>query len=40
MINPTAIIAEPKMTVERMPKRSAARPIAMPPKEAPSHASE
>ena len=36
----TAIIAEPKMTVERMPKRSAARPMGMPPKEAPSQASE
>src|SRR6185503_14213273 len=28
------------MTVERMPKRSAARPMGMPPKEAPSQASE
>src|SRR5262245_15888765 len=39
MYSPTQIDAAPKMTVQRMPKRSATRPMAMPPAPAPSQAS-
>ncbi len=37
--NPVAIIAEPKMTVKRMPTRSATRPMRMPPTPEPIHIS-
>ena len=37
---PAATIAAPNMTTRRMPKRSAIRPIGMPPTAAPNQASE
>src|SRR5579883_368044 len=38
--SPTAIIRELKITVDRVPARSAIRDIRMPPKPEPNHASE
>src|ERR1700731_3915941 len=38
--SPTPIISEPKMTVHRVPIRSAIRDMMMPPAPVPSHASE
>ena len=38
-VNPTPIISEPKSTVQRVPMRSAMRPITMPPMPPPSQAS-
>src|SRR5215470_15317198 len=40
MNKPMQIDTAPNMTVQRMPKRSARRPIAMPPTDEPNHASE
>src|SRR5215510_10453695 len=40
MNKPMQIDTAPNMTVQRMPKRSARRPIAMPPIDEPNHASE
>jgi hypothetical protein len=37
--SPTPIISEPKSTVQRVPMRSATRPITMPPMPPPSQAS-
>src|SRR5664280_906792 len=38
-VNPTPIISAPNITVQRVPMRSAMRPITMPPMPEPSHAS-
>src|SRR5215470_17537995 len=40
MNRPMQIDTAPNMTVQRMPKRSARRPIAMPPTDEPNQASE
>src|SRR5213080_2112317 len=40
MNRPMQIDTAPNMTVQRMPKRSARRPMAMPPIDEPNHASE